>query len=56
VVYECLKTIANIYVNHGLVERAINKASVFLMSDDRNMKYIGESSSKYPCFYGNGII
>ena len=42
IVYECLKTIATIYVNQSLVEKATSKASVFLISDDYNLKYLGK--------------
>eukprot|EP00111_Clytia_hemisphaerica_P002601 TCONS_00007391-protein len=41
VVYECLLTISTIYTDKSLMERATNKASVFITSEDYNMKYLG---------------
>ena len=45
IVYECLRTISTIYMDKSLMERATNKASVFITSEDYNMKYLGMYNS-----------
>lgn len=41
VVYECMKTIATIYPNRALVEAAANKAGLYLVASNNNLKYLG---------------
>ena len=47
VVYECMKTIASVYPNPALVETAANKAGLFLLSQNNNLKYLGNVYLKF---------
>eukprot|EP00922_Rhytidocystis_sp_ex-Travisia-forbesii_P059312 GHVS01087943.1.p1 GENE.GHVS01087943.1~~GHVS01087943.1.p1 ORF type:complete len:1048 (-),score=161.32 GHVS01087943.1:328-3471(-) len=41
IIYECVKTITNIYPSHGLLELAASSISRFIGADNHNLKYVG---------------
>lgn len=41
VIFECVRTITNIYPNSGLIEMAATSIGRFLNSNNNNLKYLG---------------